>query len=145
MDIYFRWTSLLCRRRMWWFGGGLVAQSCLALATPWTISSPGSSVHGIFQARILECIAISFSRGSSQPRDQTQVSYIPCIGGGSLLTEPWEIHSEEEWLDPMTDVSLIFKETSNLFSKWYVRMCVHVCVCVLLCLPLLEEYWNLLY
>ena len=34
---------------------------------------PGSSIHGVLQARILECIAISFSRGSSQPRDQTQV------------------------------------------------------------------------
>ena len=40
-------------------------------------SLPGSSVHGIFQAGILEWVAISFSRGSSQPRDQTQVS---CIG-----------------------------------------------------------------
>ena len=39
-------------------------------------SLPGSSVHGIFQARILEWAAISFSRGSSQPRDQTQVSRI---------------------------------------------------------------------
>ena len=35
---------------------------------------PGSSVHAIFQARILECVVISFSRGSSQPRDRTQVS-----------------------------------------------------------------------
>ena len=40
--------------------------------TPW--SPPGSSVHGILQARILEWVAISFSRGSSQPRDQTQVT-----------------------------------------------------------------------
>ena len=39
-------------------------------------SPPGSSVHGISQARILERIAIPFSRGSSQPRNQTQVSYI---------------------------------------------------------------------
>ena len=38
--------------------------------------APSSSVHGIFQARVLEWIAISFSRGSSQPRDQTQVSRI---------------------------------------------------------------------
>ena len=35
---------------------------------------PGSSVHGILQERILECVAIPFSRGSPQPRDQTQVS-----------------------------------------------------------------------
>ena len=39
-------------------------------------SPPGSSVHGILQARILEWVAISFSKGSSQPRDQTQVSHI---------------------------------------------------------------------
>ena len=39
-------------------------------------SLPSSSVHGIFQAIVLECIAISFSRGSSQPRDQTRVSRI---------------------------------------------------------------------
>ena len=46
-------------------------------ATPWTIAYlPGSSVHGIFQARILEWVAISFSRGSSRPRDRTRVSHI---------------------------------------------------------------------
>jgi len=39
-------------------------------------SPPGFSVHGILQARILEWVAIPFSRGSSQPRDQTQVSHI---------------------------------------------------------------------
>ena len=40
----------------------------------------GSSVHAIFQARILECIAISYSRGSSQVRDQTRVSSVSCPG-----------------------------------------------------------------
>ena len=45
-------------------------------------SLPDSSIHGIFQARILEWVAISFSKGSSQPSDQTQVS---CIEG-CLLT-----------------------------------------------------------
>ena len=43
---------------------------------PMNYSLPSFSVHGIFQARILEWVAISFSRGSSQPRDQTQVSCI---------------------------------------------------------------------
>ena len=55
--------------------------SCVRLlATPWTVVyqvPPGSSsVHGIFQARTLEWVAVSFSRRSSQPRDWTQVSYI---------------------------------------------------------------------
>ena len=54
-----------------------VAQSCLSLCDPLDCSSPGSSLHGIFQARILEWVAISYSRGSSPPRDQTCVS---CIG-----------------------------------------------------------------
>ena len=53
-----------------------VAQLCLIHCYPVECSPPGSSVHGIFQARILEWVAISFSRGSSQPRDWTQVSRI---------------------------------------------------------------------
>ena len=54
----------------------LVAQSCLTLCDPMDYSPAGSSVHGILQARILEWYAIPFSRGSSQPEDQTQVSRI---------------------------------------------------------------------
>ena len=48
-----------------------VSQWCLALCDPMGWSLPGSLVHGIFQARVLEWVAISFSRGSSRPRDQT--------------------------------------------------------------------------
>ena len=54
----------------------LVAQSRLTLCDPMDCSRPGSSVHGILQARILEWVAIPFSRGSSQPKDQTHISYI---------------------------------------------------------------------
>ena len=50
-----------------------VAQLCLTLCDPMDCSLPGSSVHGIFQAVVLEWIVISFSRGSSQPRDQTRI------------------------------------------------------------------------
>ena len=53
-----------------------VAQSCLTLCDPMDCSLLGSSVHGIFQARILEWVAISFSRGTSRPRDWTWVSHI---------------------------------------------------------------------
>ena len=52
------------------------SQSCLILCDPMDCSLPGSSIHGIFQARILGWVAISFSRTSSQPRDSTQVSRI---------------------------------------------------------------------
>ena len=52
-----------------------VAQSCPILCDPMDCSLPGSSMHGIFQARVLEWVAISFSRESSWPRDQTQISH----------------------------------------------------------------------
>ena len=56
----------------------LVTQSCLTLCNPMDCSLPGSSVHGILQARILEKGAIPFSRGSSTPMKRTQVS---CTAG----------------------------------------------------------------
>ena len=54
----------------------LVTKSCLTLCNPMDCSLPGSSVRGISQARILEWVAISFFRGSSQPRDWTLISCI---------------------------------------------------------------------
>ena len=54
----------------------LVTQSCLTLCDPMDCSPPGFSVHGILRARMLEWVAMPSSRGSSQPRDRTQVSYI---------------------------------------------------------------------
>ena len=54
----------------------LITQLCLTLGDPKDCSPPGSSVHGILQARILEWVAIAFSRGSSWPRDRSQVSHI---------------------------------------------------------------------
>ena len=60
-----------------------VTQLCLTLWNPMDCSLPGSSVHGISQARILEWVAISSSRGSSQPRDRTWVS---CIADGDAFT-----------------------------------------------------------
>ena len=55
-----------------------VTQLCPTLCDPMNCSLPGFSLHGIVQARVLEWVAISFSRGSSQPRDWTRVS---CIAG----------------------------------------------------------------
>ena len=83
-----------------------VAQSCPTLCDPMDCSLPDFSVYGIFQARVLEWGAISFSRGSSWPRDRTQVSCIagrcvtlwdpsvinspfPLLCGFWLLTRPW--------------------------------------------------------
>ena len=58
--------------------------SHVQLWDPMDCSPPGSSVHGIFQARIQEWVAISSSRGSSQARDQTCISYVSCIGRRAL-------------------------------------------------------------
>ena len=55
-------------------------QLCLIVCKPMDCSPPGSSVHGILQARILEWVALPSSRGSSQRRDQTHLSYVSCIG-----------------------------------------------------------------
>ena len=57
-----------------------VAQCCLTLYNPMDFSPPGSSVCGIFQARILEWVAVSFSRESIQPRDRTHISCVSYIG-----------------------------------------------------------------
>ena len=55
-------------------------QSYPTLCDPIDGSLPGTPVHGISQARILERVVISFSRGSSRPRDRTCISYVSCIG-----------------------------------------------------------------
>ena len=59
-------------------------QSCPTLYGPMNYNPPGSSVHGILQARILEWVAMPSSRGSSRPRDWTWVSYVSRIGGWIL-------------------------------------------------------------
>ena len=69
----------------------LVTQSRLTLCNPTDCSPPGSSVHGILQARILEWIVISFFRGSSQPRDQTQASIVKSLSHIRLFATPWTV------------------------------------------------------
>ena len=68
----------------------LVNKSCLILCNPMDCSLPGSCVHGISQARILDWVAISFSRGSSQPWNRTLISYIApgivCLPGTAVNT-----------------------------------------------------------
>ena len=67
------WSELLQFIRLKW---SEVAQSSPTLCDPMDCSLRGSSVHGIFQARVLEWVAISFSKGSSRSRDRTRVSRI---------------------------------------------------------------------
>ena len=65
------------------------AQSCLTLCDPMDCGPPGSSVHGLFQARILAWVAISYSRGSSRPRGRTSSSCVSCIGRRILYHRAW--------------------------------------------------------
>ena len=74
---------------LWWISllkvKVLVVQSCLTLCNSMDYIPSQSSVHGILQARILEWVAIPFSRGTSQPRDWTHIS---CTAGRFFTTEP---------------------------------------------------------
>ena len=83
------------------------AQSCVTLCNPLDFGPPGSSVRGIFQGRVLEWVAISFSRGSAQPRDfsfqNLTVRPQPCLGllpeaGGHLVSRaaPGQV-SRAQW------------------------------------------------
>ena len=106
------------------------AQSCLTLCKPVDCNPSGSSVHGIFQARILEWVPISSSRGSFWPRDWTCVSCISCIAGGFIIAEPLgnivtnnkksNVCSSFNWgylnlLDPSSQKYVVF-------TKWLIQL-----------------------
>ena len=79
-----RGENVLSCIRLAGLGACTLSLSVLQLCDPTDCSPPVSSVHGIFQARILHWVAISFSRGSSPPRDWTHISWISCIGRWTL-------------------------------------------------------------
>ena len=66
----------------------MLSKSCLTLCDPMDCSTPVFSVQGIFQARILEWVAMPTSRGFSQPKDGNQVFCSSCIAGGFFTAEP---------------------------------------------------------
>ena len=89
----------------------LVTQSCPTLCNPRDCSPPGSSAHGIIQARILEWVAIFFSRGSSRLRDRTWVSYLV----GRFFTI-WA--TRKVFLPVSTDKRLFFFEDVHISLFW---------------------------
>ena len=97
--------------------GCVCTQSCLNICNPKDSSLWGASVHGIFQARILEWVAISYPRGSSWSRDWTQVSYISCIARQILyycttwktLKKKKKSPSSSVWTSIKYECSLIFQ------------------------------------
>ena len=89
-----------------------VTQLCPTLCDPMDCSLPGSSDHGIFQARVLKWVAMSFSRGSSRPRDQT---YVSCIAGRRFTI----------WVT--REARLYEKIPVKLIYKWNT---IHICMTV---------------
>ena len=78
----------------------LVAQSCLILCDPMDRSPPGSPVHRILQARILEWVAMPSSKGSSQPRDQTHISRSSALVDGFFTTgATWEAQTTDNVIE----------------------------------------------
>ena len=100
----------------------LVAQLCLTLCDPMDCSPQGSSVHEIFQARILEWVAISFSRGSSQSRDRTPVS---CTAGRFFTDWATREAKPREWTSININVNFVRRQRSCKSkwrqSWWYIR------------------------
>ena len=98
------------------------AQSCPAVCNPMDYSSPGASMHGISQARILEWIAIFYSRGSSQPRDQTVSLISPALASRSFINcATWGRYRLEV---PMTSSSLgaisLLDQLTELIETFYL-------------------------
>ena len=89
----------------------LVTKSCLTLWEPTDCGPPGSSVHGISQAGRLEWVVISFSRGSSQPRNQTRIS---CIVGAFFTTEPPGKPAPCRWFAPTCWSQLLLLEEPDI-------------------------------
>ena len=99
----------------------LVTQSCLTLCNPMGCSLPGSSVHGILQARILEWVAMPFSRGSSQCRDWTYVSH----NAGRFFTA-WATREARKTLDLGICCTLYLKCWSLLKIYWSLTIYILV-------------------
>ena len=90
-----------------------VAESCLPVCDPMDCSPPGFPVHGILQARILEWVAISYSRGSSQLRDQTWVFHIT----GTFFIFWATREARETCLLAHNCIRILFQFLSHLFSR----------------------------
>ena len=113
-----------------------VSQSCLILCDPLDCSPPGSSVHGIFQARIMEWVAISSPRGSSWPRDWTRFSFSLLSPALQVDSLPAELSGKPTNL-PTEDQS--HEKNSGPWFFCHQRHCWGKLVCIFLSLtPTLE-------
>ena len=96
----------------------VVAQLCPTLCNPMDSSPPGSSVHGTLYIRILEWVAISFSKGSSWPRDWTWVS---CMADSLLSEPPGQPNLHESlfnWFSPVLNTWKVFNCQADMKPAW---------------------------
>ena len=93
------------------------AQSCRTLCDPVDCSPPGSSVHGVFQARTLERVAISFSRGSSRHSDQSSVSCVSCVGRWVTSSASWEARNSSSIFPRLSGIP----QVPAFWSRWLLR------------------------
>ena len=107
-----------CSYVQMWEKWSEVTQSCLTLCDPMDCSLLGSSVHAVFQARVLEWVAISFSKGSSQPRNWT---WSPALQEDALPSEPPGKPRCENWIIKKTEHQRI-----DAFKLWCWRTLLRV-------------------
>ena len=101
------------------------AQLCPTLCNPMDCSLPGSSVCGILQARILEWVAVFYSRGSSQLRDCTHSFCVSCTGRWILCrSTTWEVPNSTFVICPLQSVC---KEVSLEFSQLHIWLPTPLC------------------
>ena len=115
----------------------IVAQSCPTLGNPMDCSLQGSSVHGILQARILEWVAICSSRGSSWPRDWTQVSHIAGRFFTVSTTRQSQMNTESSQPRDWTHVSHVFCAGRKVLYH-YCHLGSPICIECLL----KSRYWQ---
>ena len=94
-------------------------QSCPTLWNLMGSRSPGSSVHGILQARTLEWVVMPSSGGSSRPRDQTCLSCISCTGRQTHQCTTWEILSFFKWKTVIVRVTSLYYCEGDVW--WYIQ------------------------
>ena len=122
-------VNITCFSQHGWMVGKMVlcvsvAQSCLTLCDPMDCNPPGSSVHGILQARILELVAMPSSKGSSQPRDRICLLPSPALAGGFFTTRAtWEAQMMR-YREPDPEGS----RAQGLLSQWSLR-CANLLAC----------------
>ena len=103
----------------------LVAQSCPTFCNPMDGGLTGSSVHGILQARILEWVSISFSRGSSRPRDQTQVSWI--AGGIFIIWATRDTQTKHKYVLKRMHLNVVQYSAVMNFQFFVSVICFYHC------------------